>query len=91
MLRIVISVNKKGRRFTDKNETVFLTQKQLDVLTHVVNGFSNEDIGKTLSVTCFTVKQHVYNLFKEFKVKNRTQLLLKVLELGIGKTFTWEE
>lgn len=91
MIRIVINLNTVGRRLSDEAQTIFITQKQADVLTQVVNGFSNQEISECLGMNFLSVKKHVYDLFKEFKVKNRTQLLLKVLELEIGKAVTWEE
>lgn len=91
MIRIVISLNKAGRRLTDKAQTIFITQKQADVLTQVANGFSNQEICDCLGMNMYSVKQHIYYLFKEFKVETRTKLLLKVLELEIGKVVTWEE
>ena len=50
-----------------------LTDRQLDVLKHLLSGKSNKGIGNALGITEGTVKIHLAAIFRTFKVKNRTE------------------
>jgi len=51
-----------------------LTNRQEDVLVHVIEGKSNKQIAKTLFVSDETIKEHVGDLLKATNLANRTQL-----------------
>lgn len=57
-----------------------LTARELDVLRCIAQGFSNQDIAKTLFVSEKTVKNHLTNIFRKINVNDRTQALLYVLK-----------
>lgn len=50
-----------------------LTMREMEILQKMMDGASNADIADTLNVSIFTVKTHIYNLFKKLSVKNRAQ------------------
>jgi two-component system NarL family response regulator len=60
-----------------------LTQRELEVLQHIVDGQSNKEIGKSLSITEGTVKAHVNNILGKLGVKDRTQAVTEGLRRGI--------
>jgi two-component system NarL family response regulator len=60
-----------------------LTQRELEVLQHIVAGQSNKEIGKSLSITEGTVKAHVNNILGKLGVKDRTQAVTEGLRRGI--------
>jgi DNA-binding NarL/FixJ family response regulator len=60
-----------------------LTPKQFRVLTMVRKGLMNKQIAEQLNVTEATVKAHVSSIFKQFNVKSRTQILVKVEKLQL--------
>lgn len=49
-----------------------LTEREREVLTLVVEGFSNAEIAFRLSISQFTVKNHVSNILTKFGVASRT-------------------
>ncbi len=53
-----------------------LTARELDMLKMISKGHSNKDIAKKKFISIYTVKTHVYNIFKKIKVENRTQASL---------------
>lgn len=55
-----------------------LSKRELEIIPLVLKGFSNEEIGKELFITEHTVKTHIRNIFKKFKVNNRTSLCYKI-------------
>ncbi|MBK1680507.1 response regulator [Rhodocyclus tenuis] len=60
-----------------------LTERQVDVLSLMVRGKSNRDIGTRLGLTEGTVKIHITAIFKALGVSSRTQALVAVNRFGI--------
>jgi two-component system, NarL family, nitrate/nitrite response regulator NarL len=53
-----------------------LTQRELEIVTLVVAGYSNPDIAQRFSISLQTVKHHVSNIFDKTGVSNRLELAL---------------
>lgn len=60
-----------------------LTSKQFRVLRLVRQGLMNKEIAKKLNVTEATVKAHISSIFKQFNVRSRTQILVKIDKLQL--------
>lgn len=58
-----------------------LTQRQLEVLTLISMGHPNKIIADLLEIKEQTVKIHINQIFKELRVFNRTQAVLKAQKL----------
>lgn len=65
------------------NKTVYLTEREQEVLQWLVQGASNEEIAENICVTTATVKAHLTSIFEKFQVKNRSQAIVKALKLGL--------
>ena len=55
-----------------------LTQKEQQVLQHVVNGASNQEIADELSRSKRTVEHHVASIFRKMNAENRVEVVLRV-------------
>lgn len=66
-----------------ENRAAQLTKRQLEVIDLLVEGDSNKLIAETLHISDTTVKAHLNAIFKLLNVKNRTQAVRKIMELGI--------
>jgi LuxR family transcriptional regulator of csgAB operon len=53
-----------------------LTSREIEILTLVSMGSTNEEIANKLCISTNTVKTHLYNIFKKIKVENRLQAAL---------------
>ena len=62
-------------------EKAGLTNREMDVAELVIAGDSNQEIADMLSISSNTVRVHVSNLFQKMNVKNRVQLIDKLLAL----------
>jgi LuxR family maltose regulon positive regulatory protein len=60
-----------------------LSQRQLEVLTLLAQGYANQDIAQHLVITVGTVKSHVSNIFNKLEVNNRVQAIKRARELGL--------
>lgn len=54
-----------------------LTEREEQVLTLVADGQENKAIASTLSISVFTVQNHIQNLFERLDVRNRTEAARK--------------
>ena len=59
-----------------------LTQRQLEVLAHMMQGKSNKMICRSLRVTEATVKTHVTAILKALNVSSRFEAVIAVGQLG---------
>jgi two-component system NarL family response regulator len=60
-----------------------LSARELEVLALIVKGSSNKQIAFTLSITEYTVKNHVKNIFAKLNVEDRTQATTAAIRRGI--------
>jgi DNA-binding NarL/FixJ family response regulator len=59
-----------------------LTNRQVEVLTLMMQGKSNKAIGRALDLAEPTVRNHVTAVLKALNVSNRTEAVIAVVELG---------
>lgn len=60
-----------------------LTERELEVIRLAAQGFSNDEIGRQLSLALGTVKWHLHNIYEKFRVRNRTQAIRRARDLGV--------
>lgn len=61
------------RQPADQDETIPLTDRELEVLRLIVKGASNKDIGAQLHISVHTVKNHVHHILDKLKVGSRRE------------------
>ncbi len=59
-----------------KQAPSILTKRELQIITFLAMGASNQEIAEQLFVSENTVKTHLHNIFKKIEVKNRVQALI---------------
>ena len=57
-------------------EKTALTSREIEILSLVSMGSSNEEIASKMFISTNTVKTHLYNIFRKIKVENRLQAAL---------------
>ncbi len=57
-------------------EKTALTPREIEILTLVSMGSTNEEIASKMCISTNTVKTHLYNIFKKINVANRLQAAL---------------
>lgn len=62
-----------------------LTTRELEILTLVAQGFSNQEIAQKLFVSDRTVGTHVSNILSKLHLANRTQAALYALRTGLAR------
>tara|TARA_Y100001968_G_scaffold330855_1_gene383792 strand:- start:1171 stop:1614 length:444 start_codon:yes stop_codon:yes gene_type:complete len=57
-----------------------LTQREIEIVSKIMQGLSNKEIGNILYIEESTVKQHMKNIFKKLNVKKRIELMAFALK-----------
>jgi DNA-binding NarL/FixJ family response regulator len=89
--RIILSQAKQTRltknpRNSDYNQvwtTESLTERELQVLQLIVDGYSNAEIAQKLFITLGTVKTHVRKILNKLCADDRTQAAVRALRSGL--------
>jgi DNA-binding NarL/FixJ family response regulator len=68
---------------TNQDDQIPLTNRETQVLRHVALGLSNKEIGRSLSISIETVKEHVQNILRKIAVTDRTQAAVWAVRKGL--------
>jgi NarL family two-component system response regulator LiaR len=60
-----------------------LRKRELEILSLLAQGHSNQEIAATLFISLSTVKTHIQNIFEKLDVKRRTQAVEKAKRLNL--------
>jgi len=60
-----------------------LSKRELEILSLLAEGHSNQEIASKLFVSLSTVKTHIQNLFEKLDVRRRTQAVEKAKRLNL--------
>ena len=71
-----------GVREAERNSG--LTDRESQVLKQLREGLSNKEIAHRLEINVATVKLHMRSMSKKLEARNRTELVLKAIQLGLA-------
>lgn len=63
---------------------ISLSNREAEVLEHISNGLSTNDIAQQLNISNNTVEFHRHNLMKKLSANNMAQLVKKAIQLGFN-------
>lgn len=67
----------------DDQQSVKLTKREIEVLTHVIQGKSSKEVADALFVSKRTVDFHLANVYDKLHVNNRVQAFRRATRLGL--------
>jgi DNA-binding NarL/FixJ family response regulator len=65
-----------------------LTPRELDVLQKVVQGYTNAEISRKLSLSEGTVKSHIQHMLTKLNLRNRVHAVIYAFEIGLAPAGT---
>lgn len=63
-----------------------LTDREVDVLQLIAEGFNNTDIARRLHLSDKTIRNNVSNIFTKLRVADRAQAIVRARRAGLGET-----
>ena len=69
-------LEKRGPNGKTRDSGVFLTTREIEILSLMAAGITNDEIADKLCISRHTVRTHAYNTFKKINVPNRLQAAL---------------
>ncbi len=72
IIRDLTAIPEQGTR----KRSYSLTPRELDIISAIVDGYTNKDIAEKFSIAEQTVKHHLGNIFDKLGVSNRLELAL---------------
>jgi ATP/maltotriose-dependent transcriptional regulator MalT len=60
-----------------------LTARELEILELLIQGQSNQEIARYLTVSLSTVKTHIQHIIAKLEVSDRTQAAVRAIRLGL--------
>ena len=67
-----------------RNKKDLLTPREKEVLSYLVKGLSNKEIGKSLFISEQTVKCHLNHVFQKIHVTSRPEAILHAIRKGLS-------
>ncbi|MFN2236477.1 MAG: LuxR C-terminal-related transcriptional regulator [Anaerolineales bacterium] len=71
----------------DQEETIDmvepLSEREIEVLKYIAQGFTNQEVAQELVLSLYTVKSHARNIYSKLGVKNRTEAVTRARLLGL--------
>ena len=77
----ILTRNVKNQK--EANKKYGLTKKELEVLSLIVDGLSNQEISEKLVVSISTTKAHVHNILQKLYLTDRTKAAIVALKEGL--------
>lgn len=78
-----IGFHKKRTPWTKTGKTTPISDRELEVLFLMAEGYSNQEIADKLFVSLNTIKTHISSIYLKLHAKRRTQAVQKAMELGL--------
>jgi LuxR family maltose regulon positive regulatory protein len=73
----------EARRILGQIRESDLTEREIEVIALVQKGATNEEIASILEISHGTTRNHLSDVYRKLKVKNRTQAIKRCIELGL--------
>jgi DNA-binding CsgD family transcriptional regulator len=80
---VYVTRNEKFFLDTSLVSQLEISKRELEILSLLAQGHSNQEIAGKLFVSLSTVKTHIQNLFEKLDVKRRTQAVEKAKRLSL--------
>jgi DNA-binding NarL/FixJ family response regulator len=60
-----------------------LSERELEVLRHIAEGLTNQEIADRLYLSLYTVKAHARSIYDKLDAHSRTQAVARARDLGV--------
>ena len=83
IVKIVIEGLRQLSEGLKRPSSAALTQSEIKALLYLSQGLSNKEMAANMGCAVKTIKNHLNNMFQKLRVTNRTEAVVKGIELGL--------
>lgn len=83
LANIILEKDRVSGQIKKHPDIVPLTAREKGILSLIAEGYSNEDIAKTIFVSRDTVKAHLKSIYRKLQVKDRTKAAVEGIRRGL--------
>ncbi len=87
----VLIISREVKELRQLKSDFKISNRETEVIQHIINGETNQEIAEKLYISERTVKAHNKNIFNKLKVENRIQLLMLLKEFNLIPNITSEK
>ncbi len=69
----------------DEGERPKLSEREREVLQHIIKGFSYAEIAQLLEISTHTVGSHIRHIYRKLEVSSRGEAVYEAVQLGLVK------
>jgi len=80
---VTVAIHAIDSEYQQLLETYPLTERELEILEMIVEGYRNSEIAERSYITIGTVKTHVRNILNKLGVDDRTKAAVRALRAGL--------
>ncbi len=80
---IPVELIEKQRIITNEPQKIPLSEREMDVLSHLAEGKANRQIGEALGLAEPTIKMHVKSICSKLEASNRTQAVIVARDMNL--------
>lgn len=77
---ILIEAKNIGSASISQENRFQLTEREIEVLSHLAKGLTNKEIGVSLTISEQTVKEHLKHIMEKTHCTTRTAVLMHLLQ-----------
>jgi LuxR family maltose regulon positive regulatory protein len=81
--KVSIGIMKEGDMEESIDMVEPLSDREIEVLSYIAQGFTNQEVAQELVLSLYTVKSHARNIYSKLGVKNRTEAVTRARLLGL--------
>jgi len=74
---------REGTDISSFIENFKVTHRQMDIINHVLSGYSNKEISQKLGISERTVDNHIFSIYRKTGIDNRIELFNIAVKYGI--------
>jgi DNA-binding NarL/FixJ family response regulator len=79
-----LNMDVPGSQAAAPNILAELTGREVEVLELIAQGLNNTQIAAQLTISPYTVRNHITRIFSKLQVTNRAQAIVKARNAGLG-------
>ncbi|MBI5192079.1 MAG: response regulator transcription factor [Nitrospirae bacterium] len=83
LANIILEKDKLSGRIKKQADSAVFTASEKRILSLIAEGYSNEDIAKTVYVSRDTVKAHLKSIYRKLQVNDRTKAAVEAIRRGL--------